>query len=266
MMVRMRTAAEHLADHLVKARLAARPLAGFPGQVPETLEDAYAVQQAAIERWPDEIAGWKVGRLSPDLAARFGAERFLGPVFRAAVVEAKPDGTADFAMFVGGSAAFEAEFVVHVTENAAGNPVAGSLSIGVEIASSPISSLLQLGSLAMIADLGNNAGLILGPDIPVALLRSCEPLGCATIVDEGAEISATTEALPGGIAGAFRFAVSEAERLGRPLRAGQFVTTGAVTGMHVVLPGQQAMARFEPGGTLTCRITARSVLSLQGAS
>src|SRR5882672_7196796 len=55
--------ARHIAGHFVTARLNATPMPGFPGQVPETLAEAYACQDAAIAQWPDRIQGWKVGRI-----------------------------------------------------------------------------------------------------------------------------------------------------------------------------------------------------------
>jgi 2-keto-4-pentenoate hydratase len=32
-----------------------------PNDQPRSLEDGYAIQQAVTARWPDKIAGWKVG-------------------------------------------------------------------------------------------------------------------------------------------------------------------------------------------------------------
>ncbi|MFZ2994761.1 hypothetical protein [Sphingobium sp.] len=90
---------EHIAQALVTARLQASAIPTFPGTVPATLEDAYAIQRLAIALWPDRIAGWKVGRLSPDLAQRFGQDRFVGPVFQAAVRSADPGTTVDYASY-----------------------------------------------------------------------------------------------------------------------------------------------------------------------
>ena len=60
-----------IAQALVSARLAATALPGFPGTLPDGLEAAYASQDAAIALWPDELAGWKVGRIVPPWLARF---------------------------------------------------------------------------------------------------------------------------------------------------------------------------------------------------
>ena len=50
-----------IAERFVQARLEARAVDGYPGQIPQTMDQAYAVQEAAIALYPDEIVGWKVG-------------------------------------------------------------------------------------------------------------------------------------------------------------------------------------------------------------
>lgn len=250
-------ALQGLARRLVEARLLARSLPEFPGAVPDTLDDAYAVQCAAIALWPDAIAGWKVGRLSADLADRYGVDRFLGPVFETGVSCAVEGASASFAMFAGGSAAFEAEYVVFVDRDAAGMVTPARMTTGIEVASSPIATLPALGSLASVADLGNNAGQIIGVPVALELLARPVTLICKTRVATGPVVSRTAEALPGGPATALAFAIAQAEQLGLPLQPGQFVSTGAVTGMHAVEPGQACRADFGDHGCIDCMITGR---------
>src|SRR5687768_11144736 len=61
-------APEHraIAASFVRARLQARALEDFPGRVPDTLEAAYACQDAAIAQWPDRLVGWKIGYIAPE--------------------------------------------------------------------------------------------------------------------------------------------------------------------------------------------------------
>jgi len=47
-------------------------LQDYPGPLPATLAEAYARQDAAINLWPDDIAGWKVGGVPNSWVARFG--------------------------------------------------------------------------------------------------------------------------------------------------------------------------------------------------
>lgn len=254
------SALNSVARALVDARRSARALSAFPGPLPETLDTAYALQVAGIELWLDEIAGWKVGRMSQDLAQRFGVDRFIGPIFRDSVRGAQVNGATPFAMFSGGSAAFEAEFVVYAGRDAKGTIFPASMAIGIEVASSPVATLATLGSLATIADLGNNAGEIIGAPVSVALLTQPEMLRCETRIADDPALARTAEALPGGPAAAFAFAVEAAAHLGFPLRPDQFVSTGAVTGMHVVEPGDRCFAHFGDFGTIECCVTGRAAL------
>jgi 2-keto-4-pentenoate hydratase len=52
---------------------------------------------------------------------------------------------------------------------------------------------------------------------------------------------------------ALAFALRCNARRGRPLRAGDFVSTGAATGVHSIGAGQTAEAIFTGTGTLRCR-------------
>ena len=45
------------ASAFVEARLAGRSLPVYPGDMPDSLEEAYAIQSAAISAWPDRVAG-----------------------------------------------------------------------------------------------------------------------------------------------------------------------------------------------------------------
>lgn len=249
------------AHKLVTARRNAQALDDFPGKVPTTLDDAYALQSAAIALWPDHIAGWKVGRLSSALADRFGVERFIGPVFASSVTHANTAGPSPFAMFAGGSAAFEAEFVVIMGTGSDGAINPASLHLGIEVASSPVVNLPSLGSLASIADFGNNAGEIIGANVPLGLITHPAALYCQTRVGDAPPVARTGDALPGGPLAGLAFAVEQARRIGLPLQAGQFVSTGAVTGMHAAAPGMHCCASFGDLGNIACIATAREPFS-----
>ncbi len=73
--------AEMIAEQFVRARLAGQSLPQYPGTVPTTLADAYRCQELAIERFPDQIVGWKVARIGAAFAQQFPEERLVGPVF-----------------------------------------------------------------------------------------------------------------------------------------------------------------------------------------
>src|SRR4051812_25368543 len=159
-----------VARRFVSARRAARALTGFPGAIPADMAAGYAIQEAAIGIWPDEIAGWKVGRIPAELQAALNAERVMGPVFRGNVSRASAQPTPVFAI-PGGFAAVEAEYIYRLGEDAtpgktdwtpeAALALVEDQLVGVEFAGSPLASINILGPRVVAADFGNNAGLIL---------------------------------------------------------------------------------------------------------
>ena len=205
--------ARRIATALVEARRADIALPEFPGIVPDTLEDAYAIQLAAIALFGEPIGGWKVGRLSPALCDRFGFDRFIGPVFASSIEDEVPGQERSFRMFAGGSAAFEAEFVIFVEAVAGGAALPGRTTTGIEVATSPVTALPSLGSLASIADLGNNGGQILGQAIARDLLDTPDTLACTTQVGVALPVRRTAADLPGGPLAAFAFAQEQAQPL-----------------------------------------------------
>ncbi len=239
---------------LVEARKNATPLDDFPGPLPETLTQAYAIQSASIERWPDDVAGWKVGMLSPENQKRYSAERLVGPIFGSQIHEISSGSRITMPVFAGGFAAIEAEFVFKLAQTIkAGDELSSDddllaaiagLYVGAEIASSPMAEINNLGPTVVISDFGNNAGLVLGPEIPDWHSRLLTELPSSVIVDGERVGDASAAALPGGPFGALRFAVSVAAMRGIDLPAGSFISTGASTGIHDVLSSSSSRVEF----------------------
>jgi 2-keto-4-pentenoate hydratase len=51
---------------------------------------------------------------------------------------------------------------------------------------------------------------------------------------------------------AFAFALGKAARRGRPLRAGAYVSTGMITGVHTMRIGDRARVTFNGCGEILC--------------
>lgn len=257
-----RGSVENIAEAFVKARLASEPLADFPGDLPEDLLHAYAIQSAAIDRWPDRMAGWKVGRIGGDLEQRLGVNRFIGPIFEHTVRQSASDEEGDFPLIVGGFSALEVELIAVVHDDQPIGPGGltpiearsriGGLHIGIEVAGSPLRSIHNLGALASIAGFGNNLGLLMGPEIPDFLTRPVRLMEARTRIDGVDTGCSDAGTLPGGIWTAVAFAFEQAARLGRPLRKGEFISTGALTGVHPVHAGQHIVADFGRDGLIRC--------------
>ena len=256
--------ASEIAAVFVRAREVGRSLAEFPGQLPEDFEAAYRIQDAGIGLVPQRVVGWKVGYVAPERRDASGDERIVGPVFAHRLWPASLDNP--FPVFVGGFAAVEAEYVARLGRDAPDEKLdwtpdeaaelVAALHIGIETAGSPLATINVLGPLAVISDFGNNAGLILGPEIASWRTRDIATMACTcaidgTVVGEGGAMT-----LSRGPMGALAFALARNARRGRPLRAGDLVTTGAATGIHDIVAGQSAWVDFGVDGRLHCHAVA----------
>ena len=77
-----------------------------------------------------------------------------------------------------------------------------------------------------------------------------------TIID-GAEVaSGTASGFPDGAIGAARFLFELMARRGIALSPGQWISSGAVTGVHAARPGQLVEARFGAAHQIACALVA----------
>jgi 2-keto-4-pentenoate hydratase len=249
-----------IAGCFVTARQNAKSLAKFPGTIPLDLDTAYLCQELAIKAWPDRLIGWKVGMIAPPLRPIYRTDRLAGAIFEAGL--RRGNGRVEFPVFVGGFAAVEAEFVLRIAHDApAGkldwteaeaHALVGAMHIGIETAGSPLATINELGPTVIAADFGNNAGLILGPEVHDWAAQPLDSLRVVTSID--AKIVGRGDAgfLPHGPIGALQFLAGQTARMGRPLQAGMLVSTGAVTGVHDISVGQSASADFGARGRISC--------------
>lgn len=257
------TDVSQVAARFVTARRAAVALPGYPGQVPADLATGYAVQDLAIPLWGGAVVGWKVGRIMPEFQARLGADRLAGPVFADRLWTARDGQATPFPVIPGGFAAVEAEFIYRLAADApAGKTdwtadealaLVDTLLFGVEIAGSPLATINALGPTVVASDFGNNAGLILGREIPGWRDRSPESLTCRTAIEGVTVGTGSAAALPGGPSASLAFLLGSCAARGRPLKAGDLVSTGAATGIHDIIAGQTATVTFDGFGEIVCR-------------
>jgi 2-keto-4-pentenoate hydratase len=257
--------AKGVAAEFVKARRTAGSFSQYPGPLPPDLDSAYRCQDEAIALWDDRIVGWKVGWIPEPFSAKYGAQRLVGPIFERSLQHAKDDSSVDAPVFAGGFAAIEAEFVFQLAKDAPANVTewtaetarrfVKTLFIGIEIASSPLQNINDFGPAVVASDFGNNAGLLLGAEVPDWQSRSLDSLVCETRIDGAVVGRGNAAAVSGGPLAALAFALRCNARRGRPLRAGDLVSTGAATGVHSISAGQSAQAIFTGIGSLKCLAT-----------
>lgn len=258
-----------IADAFVAARRSATALPDYPGAQPASFDDAYAIQDRAIARFGGAIGGWKVGRVHEPLASQYGTTRLAGPIFTSSIAEASDDAVIDVPVFAGGFAAVEAEMLLRVARPAA-DPAAlddagilaliDAVHVGIEIASSPFPGINTLGPLVTASDFGNNNGLIIGPALPDWQSRDLARLHAALSINGVDQGEGDMTALPGGPIESVRFLLANLAARGLGGHEPLWVSAGAITGVHVILPGSEAEACFDGKLLVRCRTRAATAL------
>lgn len=250
-----------IARAFVEARRSGAALADYPGTIPGDLADAYAVQDAALALTDAAVRGWKVGRINPPID---GFDRLAGPIFR--VVEATGTPVA-MPVIAGGFGAAEAEFLLRIGRApdparrrytlAEARDLIDAVHVGIEIASSPFAGINTHGATVTISDFGNNNGLLIGAaaegwrdgDLnawPVELWINGTRIGAAKAA-----------AMLDGPFGAARFLFEHMAARGIALHPGQWISSGAVTGVHEVAIGDEVTAIFDDRLSVACTIEAQ---------
>lgn len=253
-----------IASRFISARREARPLADYPGTIPADLATAYRIQDLAIHDWRSPVAGWKVGRIPVSIEDQFGIDRLAGPIFEEMIRNGADSEQPEMPVYAGGFAAVEAEYVAVIARDAPSDKLSWSideawdimadLRIGLEIASSPLATINELGPPVVVSDFGNNAGLIVGPTIKDWRTRPLDTMRCDTFVDGQLVGSGGAYTLTGGFVRSVQFLLELGARRGFPLRKGALIATGQTSGIHDVLPGQNVRLDFGDDGSLSCSI------------
>lgn len=252
-----------IANGFVSARASATGLLDYPGTIPTALAEAYAAQDAAIALTDKTISGWKVGRINPPFE---GANRLAGPIFADRTFDAGETPRA-MTVFADGFAAAEAEFLLRI--GTAPDPAKQSYTlaeatalidevcVGIEIASSPFVGINDHGATVTISDFGNNNGLVIGDAIPDWREIDLDQWPVELTIDGVSAGKATTATMLDGPFGAARFLFELMAARGIALSAGQWISTGAVTGVHPVKIGAKVAAIFDERLTVECSIAAQ---------
>ncbi len=252
-----------IAAALVDARRHAQALPDYPGPLPTSLRDGYAIQDAGMAHRGDRVAGWKVGRIWPPLDTRFGSDRLAGPIFSDRVITADAASNTEMPIFTGGFGAVEAEFVFRLGavppsqtrfSLSETSELIASVHVGIEIASSPLAAINDLGPPIIVSDFGNNNGLIVGPAIADWQDAAIDSWPIAVAID-GVEVGTGVSGdFPDGTLGSVRFLLELLAARGIAAPEGMLVSTGAITGVHNIVAGQTASFDFGGRAALRCQI------------
>lgn len=240
---------QRAADALMTARAAVRRVAALPADaVPTTLAAAYRIQ-AELARRAGGQAGWKVGAVDPAARAALGIDRptaaRLLPHFHHAA-PARLSHRRFLTPAVECELAFElgADLPARAAPYAPGEIMAAiaQMRLAIEVADS---RLPPERSLAMnLADAMGNGAFVVGP--PVRSWRSMDRGAIAVALRiNGATVATGLGAKVLGDPLRAVTLLADHPPPGSPgLRRGEIVTTGSLTGMDPVAPGDRVMADF----------------------
>jgi 2-keto-4-pentenoate hydratase len=249
-----------IATAFAKARQARTALVDYPGTIPETLNEAYQIQDLAISLRSEPIIGWKIGRLSAEGFARHGSERLCGPIFQS-LVRFDAGNIHDVWVHDGGFAAVEAEFLIKIKADT--DPLkhhyepdealyfVESIHAGIEMAGSPLKTINALGPTVVVSDFGNNNGVIIAQSlwdshsdkVPFDSVL-LDNLRVKTWIDETIVGEGGLSHMPSGVLKAVAWLAGHLAQRSYPLKQGQWISSGAMTGIHEVGPGQSAHIEF----------------------
>ncbi|OYU00883.1 MAG: hypothetical protein CFE36_13540 [Sphingomonadaceae bacterium PASS1] len=242
----------HAAGMLVKGRRLNRLVERLDVARDLPLETAYAIQKSATGLWDDQVAGWKIGRLPASVSGPGSTPRFIGPIFSKSV--RKLSGAISRVPVLNeGQNAVEAEFIVRLAKPLGKTqPIMNhdfwlehiaAIHVGVELAGNGLDVCDQSISYIQIAAFGNNRGLLVGDRIPPHRYRW--PLHVTTAI-EGEIVGSLAVASPWNIVTtALGEAFEETKAFDTTFKAGHWVATGALTGIHPIACDQNAIVQFE---------------------
>ena len=238
------------ADLLVSAHETGSVFATASGEAPETLAEAYAVQDAVARRlWiagGDAIRGWKTGGPSAEatpIAAPIRASRILaspaelvGKNFHFIAVEAELAYTLRQDLPPREMPYVEAEVAAAVA----------SVHVAIEVCDSRLRDWRTADALWKLADMQMNAALVVGS--PERDWQRIIPERQVAIIEIDSRICAETSGSHpcGNPVRLLPWLANHCALRCGGLHAGDVVTTGAWTGMHMVEAGAKIIVRF-PG-------------------
>ncbi len=257
-----------LSENLIAARQSCSQLDTFPGVLPETPEDAYHVQDLCIAGWNDKLVGWKVAGLKTELHEQFKAQRQSGPVFEKGLQFSTGEDHVLAPVFAKGFAAIEAEFVIELADVSTlptsnltledAQKAIAKVFIGIEIASSPMKHTHSYGTFSPISDFGNNAGVIVGPEITNWRELDLSSIGVSVKVANETVGSGKAKPGLGGPLGALSYLIEHLAKRGHTIDAGTYVSSGAITGVHQAAIGVPCDVAFEGIGSISLELVSNN--------
>src|SRR5699024_7479977 len=105
-----------------------------------------------------------------------------------------------------------------------------------------------------ISDHGNNLGLVLGAGVPRDRWSSLGAVEIESFIGDQTVARANARAMLDGPLGAVRFLLANLRGRRIAIQPGWWISTGAITGVHELRPGETFRAVFDGMGEVSCRV------------
>lgn len=226
-------------------------LDGLPkSALPRDAAEGYKVQAGLLAALEIPVGGWKIGATSK-VAQKMLKTRgpFAAPVFAPRIYDAPARLPSSAYRMRGLEGEFAYRFAKPLPARRAAydaDEVAaalGSLHLAIEIVDSRFAGGFKMPLPAIIADLGSQGALVLGPPVPRWRQRDLAKVPVRMEVNGKVVGEGDGSAPMGSPMTALVWLVNHARRRGG-IAAGQVVTTGTCCGFHAAAPGAHVEAVF----------------------
>lgn len=206
---------------------------------PETIEDAYAVQEAArpliAARGRGAPVGWKIGSTSPPMQAALGIPFPCGGTLYAGTVH---QGHATVVRAEYSKPGLECEIAVRLSadlparpggyDRASVLPAVGAVMTSVEIVEWRFIDFKQAGVPSLVADDFFSCGCVLGPERPATSLAGDANIPGRFAVDGEIASAGNARDILGHPLNSLAWLANHRADSGTPLRAGELITLGSI--------------------------------------
>jgi 2-keto-4-pentenoate hydratase len=219
---------------------------------PLTLSQGYEIAEELASGLGEQV-GWKVGATSPGAQQALGvAEPIYGRVFATGLWQ---DG-AQVELVGDRAAEAEPEIFLRVGRDPGATLQVGDIAevrLGLEINRPSHPEAIRLGATFIVADNAAHVGLVIGPEISFDLLA--DPAAVTVRLLRNGELASqgTAEAVLGNPIGSAEWLVALRAGTTRPLRAGDWIATGAMCRSCGFERGDEVVADFGDLGQVQVR-------------
>lgn len=256
-------AIDRAARLLLEARRGRARLPAIPEDCrPETVEEAYAVQDRLVALMGDGIAGWFLGCTNVEIQRQLGLD---GPYFGRLLASALHESPASLAWTAIPDAVLEVEFAFRLAHDlpARAEPydrdevaaAVASVHPAIEVVVSQLDDWTGQPIASLIADNGTDGALVIGAGVSDWRGHDLRSIEARLTIDGAGKRRGTGANALGDPLAALAWLANARRARGDGLEAGQVCNTGTLTSMYFAGPGDQARADFGPLGAVELTIT-----------